>query len=59
MSPSSDHPRANVTIEYEWTYVWITNKVTMMSIKTSVELTFMDIFPMLKINELEDICLGQ
>jgi len=50
MSPSSDHPRANVMVEYEWTYVWITNKVTMMSIKTSVELTFMDISPMLKIN---------
>jgi hypothetical protein len=29
----------------------------MMSMKT--RLTFMDIPPMLKINELEDICLGQ
>jgi hypothetical protein len=27
--------------------------------KTNARLTFMDIAPMLKINELEDICLGQ
>jgi hypothetical protein len=31
----------------------------MMSMKTNAGLTFMDIAPMLKINELEDICLGQ
>ena len=29
----------------------------MMSIETNAGLTFMDIAPMLKINELEDICL--
>jgi hypothetical protein len=31
----------------------------MMSMKTNAGLTFMDIAPMLKINELENICLGQ
>jgi len=31
----------------------------MISMKTSAGLTFMDITPMLKINELENICLGQ
>jgi len=41
------------------TDVWITNKVVMMSLKTNVELTLMDIAPMLKINELDNICLGQ
>jgi hypothetical protein len=44
---------------YEWTGVWIANGVTMMSMKTNAGLTFMDITPMLKINELEDICPGQ
>jgi hypothetical protein len=42
---------------YEWTDIWIANEVAMMNMKT--RLTFMDIAPMLKINELEDICLGQ
>jgi hypothetical protein len=37
----------------------IANEVAMMSMKTNVGLTFMDIAPMLKINELEDIFLGQ
>jgi hypothetical protein len=40
---------------YEWTSVWITIGVAMTSIKTTAELTFMDIAPMLKINELENI----
>jgi hypothetical protein len=44
---------------YEWTGVWIANEMAMMSIKTNAGLTFMDIAPMLKINELEDIFLGQ
>jgi hypothetical protein len=44
---------------YEWTSVWIVNEVAMMSMKISVRLTFMDIASMLKLNELEDICLGQ
>jgi len=44
---------------YKLTGVWITNKVAMMSMETNARLTFMDIAPMLKINELEDICLGQ
>jgi hypothetical protein len=30
-----------------------------MCMETNAGLTFMDIAPMLKINELEDICLGQ
>jgi len=39
---------------------WIANEVAMMmSMETNAGLTFMDIAPMLKINELEDICLGQ
>jgi hypothetical protein len=37
----------------------IANEEAMMSMKTNAGLTFMDISPMLKINELEDICLGQ
>ena len=40
------------------TNVWIANKVVMMSLKINVELTLMDIAPMLKINELDNICLG-
>ena len=44
---------------YEWTGVWIANEVAMMSMETNAGLTFMDIALMLKINELEDICLGQ
>jgi hypothetical protein len=44
---------------YEWIGVWIANEVAMMSMKTNAKLTFMDIASMLKINELEDICLGQ
>jgi hypothetical protein len=44
---------------YKWTGVWIANKVAMMSMETNAGLTFMDIAPMLKINELEDIFLGQ
>jgi len=36
----------------------IANEVAMMSIETNAGLTFMDIAPMSKINELEDICLG-
>jgi hypothetical protein len=59
MSPSSERPKANVMTGYEWTSVWIANEVAMMSIKTNAGLTFMDIASMLKINELEDICLGQ
>jgi hypothetical protein len=41
------------------TGVWIANVVAMMSMKINVGLTFMDIVSMLKVNELEDICLGQ
>jgi hypothetical protein len=37
----------------------IVNEVAMMSMKKIAGLTFMDIALMLKINELEDICLGQ
>jgi len=37
----------------------IANEVAMMSMETNARLTFMDIAPMLKINELKDICLGQ
>ena len=44
---------------YEWADVLIANEVAMMSMETNTGLTFMDIAPMLKINELEDICLGQ
>jgi hypothetical protein len=44
---------------YEWTSVWIANEVAMMSMKTNAELTLIDIAPMLKINELENICLRQ
>jgi len=36
----------------------IANEEAMMSMKKNARLTFMDIAPMLKINELEDICLG-
>jgi hypothetical protein len=45
--------------KYKWTCVWIANEVAMMSMETNAGLTFMDIASMLKINELEDICLGQ
>jgi len=38
---------------------WIANEVAMMSMETNVGLTFMDIALMLKINELEEIYLGQ
>jgi hypothetical protein len=44
---------------YKWTGVWIVNGVVMMSMKINAGLTFMDIAPMLKINELENIFLGQ
>ena len=57
--PSSERPRTNVMARYKWTGVWIVNEVAMMSMETDARLTFMDIAPMLKINELEDICLGQ
>jgi hypothetical protein len=43
---------------YKWIGVWIVNEVAMMSMKTNAGLTFMDIAPMLKINELQEICLG-
>ena len=59
MSQISEHLRANVMAKYEQTGVWIINRMVMISMKTSVGLTFMDITPMLKINELENICLGQ
>jgi hypothetical protein len=55
--PSSERPKADVMARYKWTSVWIANEVAMMSIETNTGLTFMDIAPMLKINELEDICL--
>jgi hypothetical protein len=44
---------------YEWTSVWIANEVVMMSMETNAGLTFMDIAPRLKINELDNIFLGQ
>ena len=44
---------------YKWTGVWIANEVAMMNMETHAGLTFMDIALMLKINELEDIFLGQ
>jgi len=53
MSPSLDHPIADVMVEYEWKNIWISNEVTMMSMKINVELIFMDLAPMLMINELE------
>jgi len=56
--PSSEYPKANVMARYKWTGVWIANEVAMMSMETNAGLTFMDIAPMLKINELEDIYLG-
>jgi len=59
MSPITEHLRANMMTRYEWTSVWIANKVVIMSMKTNAGLTFIDIAPMLKINELEDICLGK
>jgi hypothetical protein len=40
-------------------HVWIANEVAMMNMETNAGLTFMDIAHMLKINELEGICLGQ
>jgi hypothetical protein len=58
-APIIECPRADVMARYEWTGVWIANEMAMMSIKTNAGLTFMDIAPMLKINELEDIFLGQ
>ena len=42
MCRSSDHLKADVTVEYEWTFVWIVNRVAMMSIKTSAKFAFMD-----------------
>ena len=57
--PSSERPKADVMARYKWTGVWIANEVAMMSMETNAGLTFMDIAPMLKLNELEDICLGQ
>jgi hypothetical protein len=59
MSPSSECPRVDVMARYEWISVWIANRVAIMSMKINVELTFMDIAPMLKINELDNICFGQ
>ena len=59
MSPILERPKANVMARYKWTGVWIANEVAMMSMETNAGLTFMDIAPMLNINELEDICLGQ
>jgi len=59
MSPRSERPKVNVMAGYEWTGVWIANVVAMMSMKINVGLTFMDIVFMLKVNEIEDICLGQ
>jgi hypothetical protein len=44
---------------YEWTGVWIANEMAMMSMETNAGLTFMDITPRLKINELDNIYLGQ
>jgi hypothetical protein len=58
-APITERPRADVMARYEWIGVWIANEVAMMSMKTNTGLTFMDIAPMLKINELENICLGQ
>ena len=59
-APIIERPRADVMMaRYEWIGVWITNEMAMMSMKTNARLTLMDITPMLKINELEDICLGQ
>jgi len=57
--PNLERPKADVMARYKWTSVWIANEVAMMSMETNAGLTFMDIAPMLKINELEDICLGQ
>jgi len=37
----------------------IANEEAMMSMETNAGLTFMDIAPLLKINELEDIYLGK
>jgi hypothetical protein len=59
MSPILERPKANVMARYKWTGVWIANEVAMMSMETNAGLTFMDIAPMLNINELEDIYLGQ
>jgi hypothetical protein len=59
MSPVQNNPKANVMARYKWTGVWIANEVAIMSMETNAGLTFMDIAPMLKINELEEICLGQ
>jgi hypothetical protein len=36
---------------------WIANEVAMMSMETNAGLTFMDIAPMLKINELKTFAL--
>ena len=52
MSPISDYSRVDVIVRYQWTCI-----VTMMSMKTNDELTFIDIAPMLKINELKNISL--
>ena len=55
MSPSLEHPITNDMVRYEQKNVQIVDGVAMMSMKTSAELTFMDIAPMLKINQLKDI----
>jgi len=56
---SSERLKANVMARYEWTGVWIANEMAMMSMETNAGLTFMDITPRLKINELDNIYLGQ
>jgi len=56
--PSSEHPKADVMARYEWTGVWIANGVAMMSMETNAGLTFIISAPRLKINELDNICLG-
>ena len=55
MSSSLEHPITDDMVRYEQKNVQIVDGVAMMSMKTSAELTFMDIAPMLKINELKDI----
>ena len=57
MSPILERPKANVMARYKWTGVWIANEVAMMSMETNARLTF--IASRLKINELDNICLGQ
>jgi hypothetical protein len=55
--PSSEQPQSQCD-RWIWVDMCIANEVAMMSMETNAGLTFMDIAPMLKINELEDICLG-